>query len=66
KEFETIDTDGKLKNWLLSSAVDQYIRKHAFSCYFTEKKLAPHFNKLKKLGFLKAEMKSRQALLLAR
>jgi len=66
KEFETISTDGELNNWLLSSALDQYIRKHAFSCYFTQKKLEPHFNKLKSLGFLKAEMEKRQAALLAR
>jgi len=66
KEFETISTDGKLNNWLLSSVLDQYIRKHAFSCYFTQKKLEPHFNALKSLGFLKAEMEKRQAVLLAR
>ena len=66
KEFETISTDGKLNNWLLSSVLEQYIRKHAFSCYFTQKTLEPHFNKLKNLGFLNAEMQKRQTVLLAR
>ena len=66
KEFETISTDGKLNNWLLSAVLDQYIRKHAFSCYFTQKRLEPHFNKLKDLGFLKADMEKRLAVLLAR
>jgi len=66
KEFETISTDGKTNNWLLSSVLDQYIRKHAFSCYFTQQQLEPHFNKLKDLGFLNPDMKKRQAVLLAR
>ena len=65
KEFETISTDGKLNNWLLSSALDQFIRKHAFSCYFSQKHTEPHFNKLKSLGFLLAEMKKRQAVMLS-
>ena len=65
-EFEAMSTKGKLIDWLLSAALDQHIRKHAFSCYFTQKKLEPHFNKLKKFGFLNPSMKKRHAALMAR
>jgi len=66
KEFETISTDGKLNNWLISSVLDQYIRKHAYSCFFTEKQLESYFTKLENFGFLNADMKKRQTVLLAR
>jgi len=64
-EFESINTNEKLNDWLLSAILDQFIRKHAYSCYFTQKMTLPHFNKLENLGFIRAEMKKRKNTLLS-
>ena len=64
KVFEFTDQKGIESAWLLASFVDQYIRKHAFSCYFSKTKSIPYFNKLIELGFLLPEMEKRKQTLL--
>lgn len=65
KSFESLDQMQLESDWLLSSFVDEYIRKHSFSCYFTTDKTIPYFNTLKKLGFMLPDMKKREQTLLS-
>jgi protein O-GlcNAc transferase len=51
-------------DWLLASFIDEYIRKHAYSCYFTHDKAIPYFNTLKKMGFMLPDMERREQTLL--
>ena len=62
-EFESLDQKKLERDWLIASFVDQYIRKHAFSCYFTKTQMIPYFNTLKKLGFMLPDMKIREQTL---
>lgn len=64
REFESIDTKQLENRWLLASFLDQFIRKHAFSCYFSGAKTLPYYNALKKLGFLLPDMEKREQTLL--
>lgn len=64
QEFESEDPKQLENRWLLASFVDQYIRKHAFSCYFSGAKTLPYFSALKELGFLLPDMKTREQTLL--
>jgi hypothetical protein len=63
KEFENSDPKQNETAWLLASFVDQHIRKHAFSCYFTESQAIPYFNTLKELGYLLPDMQKREQTL---
>ena len=63
--FESTDQNQREKLWLLASFVDEHIRKHAFSCYFSTTKTIPYFNTLKELGFLLPDIKRREQTLLA-
>lgn len=50
--------------WILASFIDEYIRKHSFSCYFTAGKAVPYFNTLRGLGFMFSDMEKREKTLL--
>ncbi|MDH5561853.1 MAG: FkbM family methyltransferase [Deltaproteobacteria bacterium] len=63
ENFEKMHSNGQLKEWLISSAIDQLIRKHAFSTYFTGKQSIQLFKKLENLGFNNEDMKIKFGLL---
>lgn len=65
KAFEATDQKQSEISWLLASFVDEYIRKHAFSCYFSSGKTAPYFKILAKLDFLLPDIKRREQTLLS-
>tara|TARA_R110001592_G_scaffold291131_2_gene560456 strand:+ start:63914 stop:65287 length:1374 start_codon:yes stop_codon:yes gene_type:complete len=62
--FESTAQKQLENDWMLASFVDEYIRKHAFSCYFSKDKTIPYFNTLKKLGFMLPDMEKREQTLL--
>lgn len=62
--FESINQKQQENAWLLASFVDQYIRKHAYSCYFTNDLAIPYFNVLRELGFMSSDMEKREQVLL--
>ncbi len=62
KQFDYIDSSGKLNEWLLSSVYEQSIIKHAFSCYYTKQATLPVFEKLNALGFISEDMQNRHRL----
>ena len=57
--FATLEAAGKSESWAKAMIIDQFIRKHAYSCYFTGAKTLPLFDELKKLGFLQEDMQRR-------
>jgi FkbM family methyltransferase len=57
--YDDINPRGKVKEWLMSSIIEQYLVKHAFSAYFTGQTSLPLFEKLRKLGFMNEEMQKR-------
>jgi FkbM family methyltransferase len=60
KSFELIAANGKVKNWFFASILDQFICKHAYSCYFTApQKLLPIFQTLKQLDLLLPQTEKR-------
>ena len=63
--FETVDAQGKIEQWAKAMILDQYIRKHSHSCYFTREKALPLFNALKQSDFMLPEMEQRLELLQA-
>tara|TARA_R110001592_G_C13189203_1_gene752166 strand:+ start:3381 stop:4754 length:1374 start_codon:yes stop_codon:yes gene_type:complete len=64
ESFESTDQKQLENDWLLASIIDEFIRKHAFSCYFTMGKAIPYFNTLRKLGFMLPDMEKREEILL--
>ena len=62
-EFENSDPKQNERAWLLASFVDQHIRKHAFSCYFTKSQAIPYFNTLRELGYILPDMQKREQTL---
>ncbi len=65
ESFDQIQPKGPEQTWILCSVLDVYIRKHAFSCYFTRGKTLPMMEQLKAAGYLSDEMERRMATLLA-
>jgi len=61
--YDSIDPGDNLQNWYMAAIIEKYIEKHAFSCYFTGKKLLPLFEKLRSLGFMSADMQCRENLI---
>lgn len=54
--FADVAANDEPENWAKAMIIDQFIRKHAYSCYFTGAKTLPLFDELKKLGFLLDDM----------
>jgi len=63
KLYEQLPTNGNINKWLCSSIIEQYIKRHAYSTYFTQEKTLPLFEKLTGLGFMSEEMKRRHQLI---
>lgn len=57
--YDSIIPKSRLKEWLLSSVLEQYVLKHAFSCYFSGKTTLPLFEQLQGLGFMSDGMRNR-------
>ncbi len=57
--YDGVDPGAKVKEWLMSSIIEQYIVKHAYSAYFTGARLLPLFERLSQLGFMSEEMQKR-------
>ena len=64
QRFEFTDRKQLESSWLLASFIDEYIRKHSFSCYFSSAKIIPYFNAIRKLGFMHPDIKKREDTLL--
>lgn len=62
-KYDSINPDNNIKEWLLSSIIEQYIIMHAFSTYFTLRKTLPLLEKLSDLGFFDENMKMRKELI---
>lgn len=60
-EFEAVNPQGRLGDWLCAACIDQYIRKHAFSFYFSTNDTVPLFAELKRLNFQHPDMLKREA-----
>lgn len=61
REFEAVNPQGRLGDWLCAASIDQYIRKHAFSFYFSTNDTVPLFAELKRLNFQHPDMLKREA-----
>jgi len=62
-KYDFIDPNNKIKEWLLSSILEQYITKHTFSSYFTRRQSLPHLEMLSRLDFMDEGMKRREWLI---
>lgn len=60
-EFESVNPQGRLGDWLCAASIDQYIRKHAFSFYFSRVDIVPLFAELKRLNLQHPDMLKREA-----
>lgn len=61
--FEKTPQKGNEIAWILASFLDEFVRKHAYSCYFSGAKVIPYFEGLSQLGFLLPDMQRRQKTL---
>jgi len=58
-KYENIAPNGDIKNWLLASVLEQYIIKHAYSCYFSAQHSNATFEQLQATGFMDTNMNNR-------
>lgn len=63
ERYEDIVPGDDFREWLFSSVLEQYITKHAYSCYFSRDNILPLLGKLNELGFMAEEMDRRYNLL---
>jgi FkbM family methyltransferase len=66
EKYDRIGPGGRQKDWLVSSVIEQYLCKSAFSLYFSGQAALPLFSELKKLCFFDESMESRYLLLQSR
>jgi FkbM family methyltransferase len=59
ERYDAIDPNGNIQDWLMSSVIEQFIIKHAFSAYFTGQAILPLFERLQSLGFMDSTMQKR-------
>lgn len=59
EKYEDIDPGKRVHEWLLSSIIEQYIIKHAFSNYFSKGRCLPLYEELSRRGFMDEEMARR-------
>jgi len=57
--YDNIEPRGRINEWLLSSILEQYIEKHAYSTYFSEGETSYLFNKLTLWGYMNEDMQRR-------
>lgn len=60
--YDGISPNTRVNEWLFSSILEQCIKKHAYSTYFTQKATVPLFERLNDLGFISEDMRSRYQL----
>jgi FkbM family methyltransferase len=65
EKYDNLSPEGRLKAWVISSALEQWLNKSAFSVYFAGQAALRHFSELNKLGFMDDELKRRYQLLQA-
>jgi protein O-GlcNAc transferase len=63
EKYDNVSPEGRFKAWLISSALEQWLNKSAFSVYFAGEAALRYFSELNKLGFMDDEMKRRYQLL---
>ncbi|MFW5959993.1 MAG: FkbM family methyltransferase [Chitinivibrionales bacterium] len=63
KEYEAIPPENPLINWILSSVLEGYLEKHAFSTYFSKDEMLPVLKKLSELGYTAKNIRSIQDLI---
>lgn len=59
ERYDLINPGENIHDWLLSSILEKYVEKHAFSTYFSGKKVLPYLEKINNLGFVGADMTRR-------
>lgn len=62
RRYDRIDPGSRLREWLLSSIIEQWVVDHSVSSYFTARKVLPEMQRLARLGFMDASMKRRYNL----
>jgi FkbM family methyltransferase len=62
QRYDGIDPNSKIKEWLFSSILEQYIIKHHYSSYFSRQAALPVFEQLNELGFIDENMRRRHQL----
>lgn len=62
-KYDQLETGGNLKIWLFSSVLEQFIIKHSYSTYFTQRRSLPIFTRLEQLGFMDGEMARRKKMI---
>ena len=60
--YDRMSPGDRLNRWLISSVVEQYVRDHAYSTYFTARKALPALQRLGTLGFIGPSMRRRLKL----
>jgi hypothetical protein len=63
KRYDNINPDNTLNEWLISSILETFIEKHAFSSYFTRRITLPYLEQLETLGFISDSMRRRLDLI---
>ncbi len=63
QRYEDINPENRIKEWIISSILEQYEKLHAFSSYFTGKNSLQILKKLGTLGFQSPEMERRLHLI---
>ncbi|MBU0481459.1 MAG: FkbM family methyltransferase [Proteobacteria bacterium] len=61
--YDAISPHDDINEWLLSSILEQYISKHAFSSYFTRRTSLPLLEKLGELGYMDDQMKKTEDMI---
>lgn len=62
-DYEMINPEEKMTDWIKASIVVQYEKTHAFSSYFSDKKSLERLESLKETGFSNCEMERRKQLI---
>ncbi len=61
--YDNVNPKGRLNEWLISSVIEQWVKSHAYSSYFTALKALPALKRLKAMGFIDKQSKKRLDLL---
>jgi len=63
RKYDDIVPGSRINAWLMSSIIEQYIIKSAYSTFFTRQRMAPLFVGLQRLGYMNEDMQRRYRLM---
>lgn len=61
--YDNVKPKGRINEWLISSVIEQWVKSHAYSSYFTALKALPALKRLNAMGFIDKQSKRRLELL---